>query len=93
MPCFADARLFEPTLSDRYAPLLADMAAFMAAVEAARESKSSADIARVRALHDALMDAARPLLPPGRELPLAEAEAAFYSGGVRAARYLSLIHI
>ncbi|MDG1478353.1 MAG: hypothetical protein P8R54_02135 [Myxococcota bacterium] len=87
MPCFADARLFEPTLPLAYAPLLADMASFMAAVKTARASKSSADIAEVRRLHDALMVQARILLPPERILPLADAEAAFFSGGIRASRY------
>ena len=87
MPRFADARLFEPTLPLVYAPLLTNIALFMAAVEAARASKSTADIAEVRRLHDALMEQARSLLPPERTLSLAEAEAAFFSGGIRAARY------
>lgn len=87
MPRFADARLFERTLPAVYGPLLSDIAAFMAATAAARESKAAADIAEVRRLHDGLMEKARELLPPERTLSLAEAEAAFFSGGVRAARY------
>ena len=87
MPCFADTHLFDPTLPAKYGPLLSGIADFMAAVETARETRSEAAIATVRWLHDALMNSARPLLPPGRDLPLAEAEAAFFSGGLRAGRY------
>ncbi|MFT5686253.1 MAG: hypothetical protein ACI8RZ_007209, partial [Myxococcota bacterium] len=87
MPCFADARLFDEILPSAYAPMLADMTAFMAAVEVARKSKDAPDITEVRRLHDILMAQARILLPPERTLSMDEAEAAFFSGGVRAARY------
>lgn len=92
MPCFADVSLFEPTLPARYGPLLKNIERFMLAVEVARDSGTDSDIAAVRQLHQALMAAARPLLPPGLEITLAEAEAAFFSGGVRAAQYRETVH-
>jgi hypothetical protein len=91
MPGLADTGLFDPTLPAVYGPLLEGMAAFMDAVSQARTSRSSADIARVRRLHDELMGQAR-RLPKAAALPLAEAEAAFFSGGVRACRYRSTVH-
>jgi len=91
MPAFADATLYDPTLPQRFAPLLREVAGFMALNRAARAldpgPERDAAVAELRGRHDVLLTAALEQLPPERPVGDRDAEAAFLSGAVRLERY------